>query len=189
MLVSETGLAASLAWFFGFRSRRADEVIRDGKADRNLTADLTEPSLTPTRLQVDAKSKHVSIPNLPPREMAELHGRRLFEEMLDVEQFEPGDCIDSGEMYSRYEMLCADLGWRIRPWNPVAAALTKLLGGKTYREVNSTRKHNRRPRVYIVPPLDSPLRRPKAAKKPRASKPKRLGSGAAPAANRLLRVV
>ena len=186
MLVSETGFVASLAWFLGIRSRRADDLVRDGLADRKLIADHSEPGLTPPQLQADAKSMRVSIPNLPPREMAELHARRLFEAMLDVEQFEPGDCIDSGEMYLRYDMMCEALGWRIRPWNPVAAALTKLLGGKTYREVdNSKRKHNRRPRVYIVPPLDSRVRR--AVKKRGAPKSKRLRTDAAPAAHRLPR--
>ena len=182
MLLPETGFVASLAWFLGIRSGRADGLIRKGLADRALV----DPEPTPARLQADPTSKRVSIPNLPPREMAELHARRLFEAMLDVEQFEPGDCIDSGEMYLRYDMMCEALGWRVRPWNPVAAAITKMLGGKTYREVDySTRKHNRRPRVYIVPPIDSPLRRPK--KKPRTSKPKRLRTDAAPAVNRLQR--
>jgi hypothetical protein len=184
MLVPETGFVASLAWFLGFRSRRADDLMRQGKASRGLIAHPIDAAPTPKRVPSEVRS----IPNLPPREMAQLHARRLFEAMLDVEQYEPGEAIDSGEMYLDYTVMCEELGWRIRPWNPVAAALTKMLGGKTYREIdNSKRKHNRRPRVYIVPPLDSALRRPKPAKKPRASKPKRLPADATPAANRLRR--
>jgi hypothetical protein len=184
MLIPETGFVATVAWLFGFRSRRADELMRNGMQDRGLIPDRPEPAPTPKRLQAGIPS----IPRLPPREMAQLHAQHLFELMLDTEQFEPGDAIDSGEMCLTYTVMCEDFGWQERPWNPVAAALTKLLGGKTYREVdNSTRKHNRRPRVYIVPPLDSPLRRPKAAKKRGAPKPNRLRTDAAPVAHRLPR--
>jgi hypothetical protein len=177
MLIPETGFVAAFASLFGFRSRRADELMRNGMQDRGLIPDRPEPAPTPKRLQAGIPS----IPRLPPREMAQLHAQHLFQAMLDTEQFEAGDAIDSGEMYLRYTMMCEEFGWAERPWNPVAAALTKMLGGKTYREVdNSMRKHNRRPRVYIVPPLDSPLRRPKTTKKRGAPKLKRLRTDANP---------
>lgn len=193
--MGETRVVAFFAGMLGFGSRRADASPLEtpggikpesvsAPTQQRLSVDDTS---TVRRLTADTR-KGKKNQELQPLALAELHGTRLFELLLDVEHFQPGTTIDSGEMVLIYEALCEDLGWNPRPWNPVAAVLNRLMQDKAYGFVAGPRKHGRRPRLYVVPPLDSPVRRPKKQRKTvSASAQRRRNVDGSPTVHRLRR--
>ncbi len=198
------GFAACLLGAFGWRrttpvepptavigrTRRVRRVLDGtsfGLPHDQSPALAAEP--TPTRHQIDATPApgRYEVFDLPPREMARRHANHVVAHLLRVSDFVPGAAIPSGEMYLVYEMLCEREGWRERPWNPVAAEINKLIGKKYHRR-QCYDGQERQTRVYIVPPLDHPLRQPtKSPKGRRGSKAKRLQADTAPIPDRLRR--
>jgi hypothetical protein len=57
-----------------------------------------------------------------------------------------------GDLQQEYRSMCHQLGWKVRPWNPLAAAFRRLTTGdkKIYRWFKFTDGVARRVRVYPI---------------------------------------
>ncbi|KAB2918494.1 MAG: hypothetical protein F9K29_07970 [Hyphomicrobiaceae bacterium] len=170
-----TSTVALLMGFFGFRSRRVADKVRAGAQSRHL---LPSPDMAPTPVRPAAGDRPACrLPDLPPREMARLHAEHLLAWLLDAAEFEPGTVMDAGEMTLTYLLLCERNGWKARPWNSVAVTMNRALGGKRYMRRADRQGIETQVRVYIVPPLNHRLRKPRKPKADRKPAPQGLQGG------------
>jgi len=59
--------------------------------------------------------------------------------------------VSARALQHAHALLCSGRGWPQRPWNPIAAALCRLMGGrKTYPWVEAPNGTRRRLRYYVV---------------------------------------
>jgi hypothetical protein len=180
-----SGIAAGVATFalsfFGVRLGRAGQAPPRASAASDQADIDSDPTPNRRRIPVEPTPRRRQASDLPPREKARQHARSLLDHLLETEAFEPGLAIEAGEMYWEYRHLCDRLGWDVRPWNPVATELNKLLGGKTYHRRLDDDGEERPTRVYVIPPLDHPLRlAPEPVRQPRVATAKRLQAGGKP---------
>lgn len=112
-----------------------DSAIDSG-ADSALTRRVRAP---------DRRSEH-PLQNLPPA----VHAVRLLQWLR-----EPGGRLGeilASELREIHVEMCLELGWRARPWNPIARELAKRLsdGRKTWVWLTDSKGHRWRRRVYRI---------------------------------------